>query len=110
MRHVDWIVYAKKPFGGPAKVLAYFGRYMHRVAIANSRLVALDDDHVVFRWKDYRQRDATKVMKLKPGEFICRFLFTPCLMGSTVSATSASWPTAIAQPSSLSAAPFCRSR
>ena len=74
MRHVDWIVYAKKPFGGPAKVLAYLGRYTHRVAIANSRLVALDDDHVAFRWKDYRQRGATKVMKLKPGEFIRRFL------------------------------------
>jgi hypothetical protein len=51
-------------------VLAYLGRYTHRVAIANSRLVALDDDHVAFTWKDYRQNGATKIMKLKPDEFI----------------------------------------
>jgi len=69
MRHVDWVVYAKKPFGGPAQVLAYLGRYTHRVAIANSRLVTLDDDHVAFRWKDYRQGGTTKVMKLKAHEF-----------------------------------------
>jgi len=74
MRHVDWVVYAKKPFGGPAQVLAYLGRYTHRVAIANSRLVTLDDDHVAFRWKDYRQGGTTKVMKLKAHEFIRRFL------------------------------------
>jgi len=74
MRYVDWVVYAKKPFGGPAQVLAYLGRYTHRVAIANSRLVALDNDHVAFRWKDYRQAGTTKVMKLKAGEFIRRFL------------------------------------
>ncbi|MET4072464.1 hypothetical protein ABID58_007293 [Bradyrhizobium sp. S3.2.6] len=46
MQRVNWIVYAKRPFGGPAQVLAYLGRYTHRVAIANSRLVALDNDHV----------------------------------------------------------------
>jgi hypothetical protein len=74
MRRVDWIVHAKKPFGGPAQVLAYLGRYTHRVAIANSRLVDLDDDHVAFSWKDYRQNGAVKIMKLKPDEFIRRFL------------------------------------
>jgi hypothetical protein len=74
MRRLDWVVYAKKPFGGPAQVLAYLGRYTHRVAIANSRLVALDDDHVAFSWKDYRQNGAAKVMRLKPDEFIRRFL------------------------------------
>jgi hypothetical protein len=74
MRRIDWVVYAKKPFGGPAQVLAYLGRYTHRVAIANSRLVALDEDHVAFSWKDYRQNGAAKVMKLKPDEFIRRFL------------------------------------
>jgi hypothetical protein len=74
LRCIDWIVYAKKPFGGPAQVLAYLGRYTHRIAIANSRLVALDDDHVAFSWKDYRQNGAAKVMKLKPDEFIRRFL------------------------------------
>jgi hypothetical protein len=74
MRRISWVVYAKRPFGGPAQVLAYLGRYTHRVAIANSRLVALDEDHVAFTWKDYRQNGATKIMKLKPDEFIRRFL------------------------------------
>jgi Putative transposase len=74
MRRINWVVYAKRPFGGPAQVLAYLGRYTHRVAIANSRLVALDDDQVAFSWKDYRQNSATKIMKLKPDEFIRRFL------------------------------------
>ncbi len=74
MQRIDWVVYAKKPFGGPAQVLAYLGRYTHRVAIANSRLVALDDTHVAFTWKDYRQGGATKVMTLVAFEFIRRFL------------------------------------
>ncbi len=74
MRRVDWVVYAKKPFGGPAQVLAYLGRYTHRVAIANSRLTALGDDHVAFAWKDYRRDGAAKIMKLTPDEFIRRFL------------------------------------
>ena len=73
-RRVDWIVYAKKPFGGPAQVLAYLGRYTHRVAIANSRIRACDDDHVAFTWKDYRHSGAVKVMRLTPDEFIRRFL------------------------------------
>ena len=74
LRKSEWVVYAKKPFAGPKQVLAYLARYTHRVAIANSRLVALDDDHVAFSWKDYRQNSATKIMKLKPDEFIRRFL------------------------------------
>lgn len=74
MRRTNWVVYAKKPFGGPSQVLAYLGRYTHRVAIANSRLVALGNDHVAFSWKDYRQNGATKIMKLTPDEFIRRFL------------------------------------
>ncbi|MFK4537912.1 hypothetical protein ABIA00_006095 [Bradyrhizobium ottawaense] len=74
MRRISWVVYAKRPFGGPAQVLAYLGRYTHRVAIANSRLVALDEDHVAFTWKDYRQNGATKIMKLEADEFIRRFL------------------------------------
>jgi hypothetical protein len=74
MRRIDWVVYAKKPFGGPAQVLAYLGRYTHRIAIANRRLVALDDAHVAFIWKDYRQNGAEKIMRLKPSEFIRRFL------------------------------------
>ena len=55
MRRIGWVVYAKRPFGGPAQVLAYLGRYTHRVAIANSRIKALDDDCVAFTWKDYRR-------------------------------------------------------
>jgi hypothetical protein len=74
MHRIDWVVYAKKPFGGPAQALAYLGRYTHRVAIANSRLVAVEDDHVAFSWKDYRDNGAVKTMKLAPDEFIRRFL------------------------------------
>jgi hypothetical protein len=74
MRRIDWVIYAKKPFGGPAQVLAYLGRYTHRVAIANSRANAFDDDHLAFIWKDYRQNGAEKIMRPKPDEFIRRFL------------------------------------
>lgn len=73
-RRRDWVVYAKPPFGGPQQVLAYLGRYTHRVAIANSRLIAMDGDHVAFRWRDYRHRGKTKVMTLGAHEFIRRFL------------------------------------
>jgi hypothetical protein len=70
------VVYAKRPFAGPEQVLAYLARYTHRVAIGNSRLVELTDDHVAFRWKDYRAKDRAKnkVMRLPAGEFIRRFL------------------------------------
>ena len=72
----DWAVYAKRPFGGPQAVLAYLSRYTHRVAIANSRLIACDRNGVTFRWKDYRAdgRDRQKVMTISTGEFIRRFL------------------------------------
>jgi hypothetical protein len=75
-RTAEWVVYAKRPFASPAAVLAYLSRYTHRVAIANSRLIALDDNGVSFRWKDYRVegRDRYKVMKLEAAEFIRRFL------------------------------------
>ena len=80
LRRAEWVVYAKPPFGGPAAVLAYLARYTHRVAIANSRLVAIDDHAVRFRWKDYRTADPTtgavkiRTMALSPDEFIRRFL------------------------------------
>jgi hypothetical protein len=76
LRRAEWVVYAKRPFGGPQAVLAYLSRYTHRVAIANSRLVACDRTGVTFRWKDYRAegRDRQKVMTLATGEFIRRFL------------------------------------
>jgi len=74
LRRVEWVVYAKPPFGGPAQVLAYLGRYTHRVAIANSRLVSLANAEVAFRWKDYRHHRKTKLMTLAADEFIRRFL------------------------------------
>jgi hypothetical protein len=76
LRRAEWVVYAKRPFGGPQAVLAYLSRYTHRVAIANSRLIACDRTGVTFRWKNYRAegRDRQKVMTLATAEFIRRFL------------------------------------
>jgi len=76
LRKTDWVVYAKRPFGGPRAVLAYLSRYTHRVAISNRRLVAADDGGVSFRWKDYRIEGPGrwKTMTLTPHEFIRRFL------------------------------------
>jgi Putative transposase/Transposase zinc-binding domain len=76
LRKVEWVVYAKRPFGGPDAVLAYLSRYTHRIAIANSRLVAFDGERVTFKWKDYRAKaDARyKLMTLDADEFIRRFL------------------------------------
>jgi hypothetical protein len=76
LRTIEWVVYAKRPFAGPEAVLAYLSRYTHRVAIANSRLIAFDDTGVTFRWKDYRAkgRERQKVMTLATDEFIRRFL------------------------------------
>jgi len=70
----DWIVYAKPPFAGPQQVVAYLGRYTHRIAISNERLVALEDGMVHFHWRDYREGNAVKVMALPATEFIRRFL------------------------------------
>jgi hypothetical protein len=76
LRQCEWVVYAKRPFAGPAAVLAYLSRYTHRVAIANSRLLALDERGVTFRWKDYRAEGRTrhKTMSLSSAEFMRRFL------------------------------------
>jgi hypothetical protein len=76
LRRSEWVVYAKRPFAGPEAVLAYLARYTHRVAISNSRLLALDEAGVTFKWKDYRikARDRLKTMTLDAGEFIRRFL------------------------------------
>ena len=71
-RH-DWIVYAKPPFGGPSHVLHYLARYTHRVAISNHRLVDVRDDHVTFRWKDYRHGSQVCLMTLSAEEFLRRF-------------------------------------
>jgi len=76
LRQCEWVVYAKRPFAGPEQVLAYLSRYTHRVAISNSRLVALDDRGVTFRWKDYRAHGRTryKTMTLSTEQFMRRFL------------------------------------
>ena len=74
LRDNAFVVYAKPPFGGPERVLAYLARYTHRTAIANSRLVAVDDDEVAFSYRDYRRAGRERVMRLTPDEFIRRFL------------------------------------
>ena len=76
LRQIDWVVYAKRPFAGPGAVLAYLSRYTHRVAIANSRLIVMDEQGITFKWKDYRakERYRHKTMTLAPDEFIRRFL------------------------------------
>ena len=73
-RAVDWIVYAKRPFAGPEQVLAYLGRYTHRVALSNDRLVEHRDGHVRFRWRDYADHDRVKILTLDTHEFLRRFL------------------------------------
>jgi len=76
LRKIKWVVFAKPPLAGPKAVLAYLSRYTHRVAISNSRLIALDDKKVTFKWKDYRAKDGDlhKTMALPISEFIRRFL------------------------------------
>jgi hypothetical protein len=74
MRQIEWVVFAKPPFGGPVQVLAYLSRYTHRVAIANSRIADITEQSVTFRWKDYRHHGKTKLMTLDADEFIRRFL------------------------------------
>jgi hypothetical protein len=76
LRDSEWVVYAKPPFGGPQQVLAYLGRYTHRVAISNQRLQSLENSQVTFQWKDYKHKNKqnSKTMTLDAGEFIRRFL------------------------------------
>jgi hypothetical protein len=73
-RDTEWVVYAKRPFAGPQQVLDYVGRYTHRIAISNSRLLSVDNGKVQFRWKDYRHGSQQKAMILDADEFIRRFL------------------------------------
>jgi hypothetical protein len=79
--HAEWVVYAKPPFGGPQQVLEYLGRYTHRVAISNNRLLDLTDGTVAFEWKDYRHESRHKVMHLDAQEFVRRFLLHVLPMG-----------------------------
>jgi hypothetical protein len=70
----DWVVYAKPAFGDALAVLRYLGRYTHRVAISNRRLLAFDGDHVTFQWKDYAHSDQRRTMTLSAMEFLRRFV------------------------------------
>jgi len=81
LRAVEWVVYAKPPFGGPERVLDYLGRYTHRVAIANHRIEAIDRTGVTFRWRDYRCDSAVKTMTLEGVEFLRRFLLHTLPLG-----------------------------
>jgi Putative transposase/Transposase zinc-binding domain len=74
LRKKEWVVYAKKPFAGPQQVLDYVGRYTHRVAISNNRILNIEDGQVTFRYKDYRHGSQQKTMSLSADEFIRRFL------------------------------------
>ena len=74
LRQAEWVVYAKRPFAGPEQVLDYVGRYTHRVAISNNRLLDIAEGKVTFRYKDYRHDAQQKTMTLKADEFIRRFL------------------------------------
>jgi len=70
----EWVVYAKRPFGGPERVLKYLARYTHRVAISNGRLIKMDGERITFRWKDYARGQEQKTMTLDASEFMRRFL------------------------------------
>lgn len=74
LRHKDWVVYAKAPFGGPEQVLKYLARYTHRVAISNSRLIDVSDSQVTFRYKDYADEHRSKTMTVSGEEFLRRFV------------------------------------
>jgi hypothetical protein len=74
VRKLKWVVYAKPPFAGPQQVVDYVGRYTHRVAISNHRILDIDGDEVKFTWRDYRDNNQQKTMPLSADEFIGRFL------------------------------------
>ena len=96
LRQSPFVVYAKPPFGGPERVLAYLARYTHRTAIANSRLLAVDDEEVAFSYRDYRRGGRSRVMRLAPHEFIRRFLCMSCPTASIAFVTTDSSPRATA--------------
>ena len=98
LRHTNWFVYSKRPFAGPQAVLAYLSRYTHRVAIANSRLIALNSGRVTFKVKDYRVDGPGrhKTMTLDAAEFIRRFLIHVLPRAFTEFAITGSSPTALA--------------
>src|SRR5437867_9551625 len=88
--HRRWVVYAKRPFGGPAQVIEYLGRYTHRVAISNHRLLKIEDGRVSFSWKDYRHGGVTKTLSLEALEFL-RLFFLHVLPSGFVRIRSFGW-------------------
>ena len=107
VRKVKWVVYAKPPFGGPQQVLEYLGRYTHRVAIANQRLIDCVDGKVRFHWKDYRHDSRQKVMTLDVDEFIRRFLLHVLPSGfQRIRGITACLPIAVARLSWLAAGSY----
>jgi hypothetical protein len=74
LRSLNWVVYARRPFGGPEHVIQYLARYTHRVAISNGRLISLHDGEVTFRWRDSADGNRQKLMTINAVEFIRRFL------------------------------------
>jgi hypothetical protein len=89
----DWVIYAKPAFGGPERVLRYLGRYTHRIAISNHRLLAFDGQRVTFRWKDYAHGGKQSKMTLDGTEFLRRFFLHVLPKGSSESGISDSSPT-----------------
>jgi hypothetical protein len=93
LREAEWVVYAKRPFAGPEQVLDYVGRYTHRVAISNNRLLDIAQDKVTFRYKDYRHDAQQKTMTVEAEEFIRASFYMYFLRAFSASAPMASWPT-----------------
>jgi hypothetical protein len=79
----DWVVFAKQPFGGAKQVMAYLGRYTHRTAISNDRILHVDQEHVTFAWKDYSQNNKRQVTTMKGEDFLKRFCLHICPFGYT---------------------------
>jgi hypothetical protein len=104
LRKIDWVVYAKPPFGGPSQVLAYLARYTHRAAIANSRLVEITDDEVAFAYKDYRRNGRRGIMPSRRMSLFVVFCCTCFPTVFTASVITASWPGETATKSSNSVA------
>ena len=92
---IDWVVNAKPPFGGPVTVLDYLGRYIHRIAISNHRLLSLENGQVTFTYKDYTHDGAPRTLTLEAEKFIRRFFFMFFRTGLRGYATTVSWLTAI---------------
>jgi hypothetical protein len=107
--NTNWVVYCKRPFGGPKEVLRYLARYTHRIAISNRRLIACDQKGVTFKWKDYRLegRERYKRMTLATHEFIRRFLMHVLPASATmVCSPAANAPTTSRAPASCSPCPY----